>query len=193
MFSENKSYLSHFLLKRITKKRSLQSKERSDQVSHDAEAEQKHELRDPEGLIFVCRGFPRSDIISVRADEEEENERTGQKNSGIAAECGNEIEPNERDQHTGDAAAGALETRDQTEKAGNTDIRKGNEEVVRKSDEKQDPVAQGDSEESLFHTRSAAFHSLVDGILNECVVDDTYAEDHENEIKNRAVAALGTA
>ena len=115
------------------KKRSLQSKERSDQISDNAEDEQKHELRDPEDLIFVHRGSPRSDIIGIRSDEEEKNERTRQKDGGIAVKCSHGVQSDECDQHTGDAAARALPPRNEAEGAGNADVRKGYEKVVRKS------------------------------------------------------------
>ena len=104
--------------------------------------------------------------------------------------CRDEIQADQRHEHTGDTAPRALKSRDELKEAGDSDIRERHEDIISNSQNQKNDVAADDLAKSFFHVGSVSFQIFVDGVLNQRECDDLKAESFQHEINDAAVGIL---
>ena len=164
----------------------------SENISKYTEGEQKRKLGDPEKSVPFMGDRSRFDIINVATDQNKKDHRGSQQNHGIIMKRRDEIQTDKCHEHTGDSAAGALESCHQQKDTRNANVREGYEYIIC------DPEAQNNRIPPKNCTKTG-FHALivgqgfVDGVLDQRVGDDIETQNRHDDIDNAAGAVFRSA
>lgn len=164
----------------------------SENISKYTEGEQKHKLGDPEETVSFVGRCSRFDIINVATDQDKKDHRDSQKNRRIIMECRDEVQTDERHEHTGDSAAGALESCYQQKDARNADVREGYEYIICDPDDQNNRVSPKNCTKTGFHALIVG-QGFVDGVLDQRVGDDIETQSRHDDIDNAAGAVFRSA